>query len=69
MRRVFTNSVRNWTYKTHPYVLLIIFIGYYDCDYCELQGICSNPDKLLAFMMQPAADDDQQLLQEPQGTV
>lgn len=23
-----------------------------DCDYCELLGICSNPDKLLAFMMQ-----------------
>ena len=38
------------------------------CDYCELLGICSNPDKLLAFMMQPADEDDQQLLQEPQGT-
>ena len=36
--------------------------------YCELLGICYNPDKLLAFMMQPATDDDQQLLQEPQGT-
>lgn len=40
-----------------------------DCDYCELLGICYNPDKLLAFMMQPADDDDQQFLQEPQGTV
>ena len=41
-----------------------------DCDYCDLLSICYNPDKLLAFMMQPAADeDDQQLLQEPQGTV
>ena len=39
-----------------------------DCDYCELLGICYNPDKLLAFMMQPATDDDQQFLQEPQGT-
>lgn len=39
------------------------------CDTCELQGICHNPDRLLAFMMQPAADDDQQLLREPQGTV
>ncbi len=39
-----------------------------DCDYCELLGICYNHDKLLAFMMQPATDDDQQLLQEPQGT-
>lgn len=41
----------------------------FGCDGCELLGICSNPDKLLAFMMEPAADDDQQLLQEPQGTV
>lgn len=40
-----------------------------DCDYCELLGICYNPDKLLAFMMQPADGDDQQFLQEPQGTV
>lgn len=40
-----------------------------DCDDCELQGICHDSDKLLAFMVQPAADDDQQLLQEPQGTV
>ena len=30
------------------------------CDGCELQGICSNPDKLLEFMMQPADEDDQQ---------
>lgn len=39
-----------------------------DCDYCELLGICYNPDKLLAFMMQLADEGDQQLLQEPQGT-
>lgn len=39
-----------------------------DCDYCELLGICSSPDKLLAFMMQLADEGDQQLLQEPQGT-
>lgn len=38
------------------------------CESCELQGICSNPDKLLEFMMQPADEDDQQLLREPQGT-
>ena len=39
----------------------------HDCDDCELQGICHDSDKLLAFMMQPA-DEDDQLLQEPQGT-
>lgn len=25
----------------------------HDCDDCELQGICHDSDKLLAFMMQP----------------
>lgn len=25
-----------------------------NCDDCELHGICHNPDRLLAFMMQPA---------------
>lgn len=35
------------------------------CDDCELQGICSNPDKLLAFMMQSVDEYDQQLLREP----
>ena len=39
-----------------------------DCDDCELQGICHNPDKLLAFMMSNTEDEDDQLLQEPQGT-
>lgn len=28
-----------------------------DCDYCELQGICHNPDKLLEFMTQPADEE------------
>ena len=37
------------------------------CGVCELMGICHNPDRLLAFMMQDAADE--QLLREPQGTV
>lgn len=40
----------------------------HDCDTCELFGVCHNADELLAFMMQPADEDDQQLLQEPQGT-
>ncbi|MCH1940014.1 hypothetical protein [Holdemania massiliensis] len=39
-----------------------------DCEECALLGICSNPDKLMAFMMQPADEDDQQLLRDPQGT-
>lgn len=28
-----------------------------DCEDCALLGICSNPDKLLAFMMQPADEE------------
>ena len=28
-----------------------------DCVDCELFGICSNPDKLLQFMMQPTAEE------------
>lgn len=39
-----------------------------DCQTCELDDFCCNEDELLAFMMQPADEDDQQLLQEPQGT-
>lgn len=40
-----------------------------ECEDCVLLGICHNPDKLLEFMMLPAVDDDdQQFLQEPQGT-
>ncbi len=29
-----------------------------DCDYCELLGICHNPGRLLAFMMQPVKEED-----------
>lgn len=39
-----------------------------DCKTCGLSGVCCNEDKLLEFMMQPADEDDQQLLREPQGT-
>lgn len=39
------------------------------CSACELCGFCCDEDELLAFRMQPADEDDQQLLQEPQGTV
>ncbi len=40
-----------------------------DCKACGLANLCCDEEKLLAFMLQPVADEDEQLLHEPQGTV